>query len=222
MRQKLSAKCMVLCGTILLSNGAMAGPPLICHPFQIEGAKSLPWGGGKDFNSPDPGYDVSRLAQDTLRMLAPDMPVIVRMETLRRAALYGLKDQRAEYELLARLEARALSADAAGKPDPLAAFDAGYLIETLKQVSSVYKVNLAEGLDGTALVQRAITSGGDPAAMEFAAALMGEHMKWPNEHYRRALRSASEGSLTARNLVTHSGGMGGSLAELRARYGKGE
>jgi len=193
MRQRL--RLLIL--STLFANLAMAGPPLICHPFQIDGAKSLPWAAGTDFNSPDPNYDVSKLPHDTLELLAPGTPVIVRMETLRRAALYGVKDQRAEYELLARLTMRALN----GKPDPLALFDAGYLIESLKQMTWTYKRNLAEGLDGAALVERAIRSGVDTAAMEFAASLMGEHVSWPNEHYRRAVASATEGSLVARNLA---------------------
>lgn len=46
--------------------------------------------------------------------------------------------------------------------------------------------------------------------------------KWPNEHYRRALAGAQEGSLLARNLVTHSDGQGQSIAALRAKYGKTE
>jgi hypothetical protein len=212
MRQMLSVAVLLLAGR------AFAGPPLICHPFDIGGAKSLPWAGGRDFNSPDPRYDVSRLVQDTLNLLTPETPVIVRMETLRRAGLYGVKDQRAEYELLARLTGRALSAEAAGKPDALALFDAGYLIETLKQLNWLYKRDLTEGLDGAALVQKAIRNGGDPAAMEFAAALMGGYVSWPNEHYRRALAEASEGSLVARNLVAHSANLGYSLTELRAKY----
>jgi hypothetical protein len=195
---------------------------MICHPFDIGTAKSLPWDGGKDFNSPDPHYDVSRLPQDTLHLLGSDTPVIVRMETLRRAALYGAKDQRAEYELLARLTTRALSAEASGKPDALALFDAGYLIESLKQLTWLYKRDLTDGLDGAALVEKAIRSGSDPAAMEFAASLMGGYVNWPNEHYRRALAKATEGSLAARNLVSHSGNLGRSLAELRAKYSASE
>ena len=205
----------------LFSIPALAGPPLICHPFEIDGAKSLPWAGGRDFNSPDPSYDVRHLTQDTLNLLGPNTPVIVRMETIRRAVLYGAKDQRAAYELLSRLTGEALSSEVSGKPDPLALFDAGYLIESLKQVTWLYKKNLAEGLDGVSMVLKAAGSGMDAPTMEFAASLMGES-KWPNEHYRRALAGTQEGSLLARNLVTHSDGQGQSIAALRAKYGKTE
>ena len=42
----------------LLTLPALAGPPLICHPVEIHGAKSLPWNAsaqgwvGRFFNSP--------------------------------------------------------------------------------------------------------------------------------------------------------------------------
>lgn len=155
----------------LFSIPALAGPPLICHPFEIDGAKSLPWAGGRDFNSPDPSYDVRHLTQDTLNLLGPNTPVIVRMETIRRAVLYGTKDQRVAYELLSRLTGEALSSEVSGKPDPLALFDAGYLIESLKQVTWLYKKNLAEGLDGAPMVLKAAGSGVDAPTMEFAAFL---------------------------------------------------
>ena len=186
---------------LLGASAAVAGPPMICHPFQIDGAKSLPWAGGADYNAPDPKYDVSKLPQDTLNLLTANLPVIVRMETLRRAALYGVKDQRAEYELLARLTMRALDE----KADALALFDAGYLIETLKQLNWMYNRDLTGGMDGARLVEQAIEQGGDRAAMEFAASLMGERVKWPNEHFRRATASAPAGSLVARNLAMMQG-----------------
>jgi len=221
MRRKLTIflGCALLPALLTLSKPAFAGPPLLCHPFEIGGAKSLPWAGGRNFNSPDQAYDAGRLAQDTLSLLRSDTPVIVHMETLRRAALYGIKDQRAEYELLARLTARALSTETGGKPDPVALFDAGYLIETLKQAAWLYKRNLAEGLDGAALVLKAVASGVDTPSMEFAASLMHDG-KWPNEHFRRAVTVATEGSLVARNLVLYSGEKGQSIAGLRTKYAR--
>src|SRR5437016_13841106 len=69
-----------------------AGPPLICHTIEIGQARSLPWvshnwdlGGGETYNT-------KNLAHDTLQILGPDTPVLVRMETLRRATLYARKD----------------------------------------------------------------------------------------------------------------------------------
>ena len=61
-----------------LSTYALAGPPLVCHPFDISGTQSLPWGDGWD--RPDPNYDRAHLPADTLAILTPQAPVLVRME----------------------------------------------------------------------------------------------------------------------------------------------
>jgi hypothetical protein len=201
-----------------------AGPPLLCHPFEIGDAKSLPWAGGQDWNSPLTDYEIGNLVQDSIALLSSDAPVIVRMETLRRAAIYGTKDERVARELLLRLMARALNSDASGKSEALAWFDAGYLVETYKQAkwmfekqaSRLSKKDLTEGMNGYAWVTKAIQSGGDDAAMEFAASLMKGD--WPNEHFQRAVAGAAEGSLLARNLVTHAGDQAKTFAELRAKY----
>src|SRR2546427_7269413 len=65
-----------------------AGPPLLCFPFDIGQARSLPMGQA-NWRTIDPGYDVTHLVDDTLALLGPDTPVIVRMETLRRATIYA-------------------------------------------------------------------------------------------------------------------------------------
>jgi len=49
-------------------------------------------------------YDVSRLVPDTLALLTPSAPVLLRMETLRRATLYGQQRTAVTKELLLRLE----------------------------------------------------------------------------------------------------------------------
>src|SRR5579872_5385312 len=88
--------------TVLLAGAltcvtAFAGPPLICHPHDIGSAKSLPWknDGANKWDNPDPNYSVGHLSADTLQLLTPGTPVIVRMETLRRAAIYGQQDHSA-------------------------------------------------------------------------------------------------------------------------------
>src|SRR2546425_7803398 len=69
---------------------AFAGPPLICHPIEIGQAKSLPL---IDWNQKGTGrYDLRNLTRDTLAILNPSTPVLVRMETLRRATLYARQD----------------------------------------------------------------------------------------------------------------------------------
>src|SRR5207302_1632777 len=68
----------------LLSAVALAGPPLICHPFEIDGANSLPWI-SHDWNlSGSENYDTSKLASDTIAILDSSNVTLVHMETLRR------------------------------------------------------------------------------------------------------------------------------------------
>ena len=202
-----------------LNQTALAGPPLICHPFDIGGAKSLPWSGGA-WTAIKKDYNINRLADDTLALLASDMPVIVRMETLRRAAVYAMKDRGVAVELRSRLATRTHKTN--GKSSALALFDLGYLEETYKQMThNSGNMSFAKNLDGYSSVVKAIELRGGDAEMEFAAALIavyplrGSH----DEHFRKAAIGATEGSLLARNLVTHFGNRGRSIAEIRARLG---
>jgi hypothetical protein len=193
-----------------------AGPPLICHAIDIGDAKSLPWISHSWNLSGGETYDTKNLVRDTLEILAPDTPVLVRMETLRRATLYARKDPIAAKELLARLHARATSAESSGHPDALAWFDVGYLAETYKQwigkdmphMTDGMRMdpNPAAGVDGYAMVKKAIAlrGNGDDPQMEFAAALITlsgpaeEH----RQHAQKAVAGAKTDSLLARNLAT--------------------
>ena len=56
------------------------------------------------------------------------------------------------------------------------------------------------GVDGYALVQKAITMTGSSAEMEFAASLMKDGPA-AAEHRRRAVAGAKAGSLLAKNLA---------------------
>src|SRR5579859_5716508 len=86
---------------LLFADSAMAGPPLICHAFEIGQAKSLPLAShGWNLRGSE-NYDTKNLATDTLEILQPDTPVLVRIETLRRATLYARKDPLAAKALLA-------------------------------------------------------------------------------------------------------------------------
>ena len=62
---------------------AMAGPPLICHPFTIGQAASLP-AIDLNYQKGAGSYDLQNLTKDTLAILESHAPVLVRMETLRR------------------------------------------------------------------------------------------------------------------------------------------
>jgi hypothetical protein len=160
---------MTLAAVLLAARPALAGPPLLCFPFEIGHARSLPVGTGS-WHAVDPRYDASRLVDDTLALLTPDAPVIVRMETLRRATLYAAKDSARAAALLDRLQQRAAVRDA---NVALAVFDFGYLAETYKQAEflSGTLLKTAQAVDGYNLVAKAAALGGDPE-IQFALAVM--------------------------------------------------
>ena len=184
----------------IVATPALAGPPLVCFPYDIGTARSLPWDAqGHAWKGMRTDYRVSQLTGDTLALLTPTTPVIVRMETLRRAALYATKDPAIAQSLLATLLNRAKATGA----DSLAALDAGYLVETYKQTAAMSPATaaLADGIDGYALASRSL-AGHDPA-MEFAAAMMaadGRRGAWA-EHVRFARSGAQADQLLARNIA---------------------
>jgi hypothetical protein len=208
----------------LLAIAAVAGPPLICWPFDIGDAKSLPFGGG-NWNAPDPSYNIQNLADDTLALLQPTTPVIVRMETIRRATVYTMKDRDAAVQLLERLEARSNESAKSSKTDSLALFDLGYMIETYKQAHwRDALTEIAAGRDGYAMITRAIQLRGHDAEMEFAAALIktdfADSASIRTAHLRLAVAGARDGSLLAKNILSHSALLqvkSDSLAELRTQ-----
>jgi hypothetical protein len=110
-----------------VASPALAGPPLLCFPFDIGPATSLPW--DKDNNQwkgMRADYDVSHLTADTVALLTPATPILVRMETLRRAALYATKDDKVAHGLVDTLVFRTKkSVNAAPAEAALAEFDAG-------------------------------------------------------------------------------------------------
>jgi hypothetical protein len=203
---------LALAVLLCFANVALGGPPLICHTIEIGDAKSLPWVSHSWNLEGGENYDTQNLVRDTLEILGPSTPVIVRMETLRRATLYARKDPLAAKELLARLQARAASAEDSGQTDALAWFDVGYLAETYSQwIGKAWmrvnpqEQNPAAGVDGYALVEKALTIRGPDPQMEFAAALitLSGHPSEHLEHAQRAIAGAKNDPLLARNLATH-------------------
>jgi hypothetical protein len=196
-----------------LAGAAEAGPPLICHQFDAGKAALLPWAGGQGWNTPDRSYDVQRLTADTMRLLSGEAPVLARMENLRRATIYAAQDKQVAAQLLTALLGRALTAAAKDPGKALAWFDAGYLIESYRQASHIYKWDMLAGaeraawnlrsepeLDGYSFVRKAIHLAGPQPEMEFAASLMKDGPV-SAEHRRRALTGAPAGSLLAKNLA---------------------
>jgi len=219
----------VLCA---LSPVAMAGPPLICHAIDIGQAKTLPWTSDTWNLSGKETYDVSHLVDDTLALLTPTTPALVRMETLRRATLYAQKDPLVVKQLLFRLRSRALESNAKGRPDAYAWFDMGYLVESYHQANWLFKKaqeerkgwtreeksNPATGIDGYALIEKAIKLRGEDPEMEFAAALItlgGSNYPGHQEHLQKALDGANANPLLARNLSARFiGAQSSTMAEM--------
>jgi hypothetical protein len=158
---------------------ALAGPPLICHSIDIGRHRSLPWLTTDRWNGAEPSYDVGRLIEDTLEIVVPDAPIAVRMETLRRAAIYSARREGLADRLTVRLVARAMDDQAAGASDPSAWFDAGYFVETLRDAAKIYPylqgvqrdawmIRADPNIDGLAWIRTAIRLG-DVGARPVAA-----------------------------------------------------
>ena len=218
---------------LLLATAAMAGPPLICHAIEIGNARSLPWIGHSWNLTGSEKYDLKRLVPDTLAILDSNAPVLVRMETLRRATLYARQDPQVARELLGNVVARSTKAENAGHADALADFDAGYLIETYKQWIGRNLPHMTDGmrmdanpaanLDGYALVKKAIGLRGEDAEMEFAAALMtlGGPQAAHKQHVSKAMAGARSDALLAENLKTRFlGDPGMTVAEVFSKETK--
>lgn len=206
---------LTLLAAAAVARPAFAGPPLLCHPFDIGAAKSLPWSGASSWFDGEPGYDIKHLADDTVAVLTPAVPVIVRMETLRRAAIYASRDRNSARQLLLIITDRARG-DASGKTDPLTLFDAGYLTETLREVGRVGERSnqlgpdaasmsaLVQNVDGYALVQKSLAMRPADGSIELASALIaassGNRKAEYASHAEKARTAAKQDALLERNL----------------------
>jgi len=212
----LRSACAALVAFGIAASSAWAGPPLICHAFDIGNAKSLPWashdwnlGGGEN-------YDTSGLSKDTLAILDSSRITLVHMETLRRATLYARKDSQAAKQLLLMLTARAEASERSARPDALAIFDAGYLAEAYKQWLGDGAKNPANGMDGYTLVGNALRLNTSDAQMQFAAALIALRLPQAQrqEHAKKAVAGAKTDELLARNLSSHFLGQSQTMAAM--------
>jgi len=201
--------------SLLFAVAVLAGPPLICHAFDIGDAKSLPWISHSWNLSGSETYDTSKLASDTVAILAADSTVLVHMETLRRATLYARKDSAAAKQLFTRIVMGTKDAQPT-ESRALMYFDSGYLAEAYKQWLGDSN-NPAANIDGYALVKEALRIRGNDPQMELAAALMtlsgpgAEHQG----HAQKAIAGAKGDPLLARNLSTRFiGSQGPTIAEL--------
>jgi hypothetical protein len=198
---------------MVIAAPVFAGPPLLCHPFDIGQARSLPWDGGGGWSDGKSDYKVDRVIADTEALLTSSTPVLVRMETLRRASLYASTNAQVAKQLLSRLVARADASETAGRPDALALLDAAYVTEAYREIASMSAspefAGRAEGVraaignaDGYALISRSVAARpGDPA-IHFAAALIAADKNQARyaDHATKARAGAATDPLLAKNL----------------------
>ncbi len=205
----------VLAATLVvtLATPAVAGPPLLCHPYDTGNARSLPWDGTRGWSGDLPDYKLERLIADTDALLTPSTPVIARMETLRRASLYASRDRAIARELLGRLVSRAKAADAKGAPDALAWLDAAYVAGAFHEISllgnnagfrdrALAAREALGDLDAYALIQRSIAERAEDPALHFAAALIASDRNRAayRTHVEKARRGVTQDALLARNI----------------------
>ncbi|MGE3106764.1 MAG: hypothetical protein AB7G11_13115 [Phycisphaerales bacterium] len=199
---------------------SLPGPPMICQPFDIGNSSSI---GDVSMNR----YDSKKLIADTLEVLSPKAPTLVRMETLRRATVAVASDPAMAKELTLRLTSRVLDADASGKSSAQAWFDAGYLAASLSEmgVNLGYKPGLDNGCEGYAWLKKAAALNDKDAGIEFACALAthpamhkGTHETY-RSHLARAASLASGDALANKNIQAHCKNWDVKLDDLKARAG---
>jgi|SRR5580765_315673 len=211
MRKTLTAS--IVLAVLALAIPALAGPPFVCHPFEIGTAKSLP----SDPNSwiaIRTDYDIHRVVADTDALLTPSTPTLVRMETLRRAALYASLDRAIAEQLIATMMARVQKAEQSGQSMAVALFDAGYVVEALSEIEQfgnhmkefAGREKLLAGLtrpyDGRALIQKSLALRAGDASIEFALTLLLSSKEKDREmHLRKARAGADDDGLLASNLA---------------------
>jgi hypothetical protein len=209
LRSHASLGTLVALALLSMARPALAGPPFLCHQFEIGAAQSLPWDGRQWDGRID--YGVSHLVADTQTLLAPSTPVLIRMETLRRATLYAMRDQKIASALYTAVLDRARSLEHEGRPDALAWFDAAYLTEAFRESRWLADMGefrgptaaleqLTADIDPIPVLQKSLAlRPGDPS-IEFAMALLAQRGPVKQEHVRNARRGAAKDMLLARNI----------------------
>jgi hypothetical protein len=195
-----------------LAAPALAGPPFICHPFEIGESASLPWTKG-DWLGMSPDYDITRVVADTEALLKADMPTLARMETLRRAVLYASRDRALAERLLAAFTERVHAADTAGRTDALAIFDAGYVLEAMSEIEMLGHhmgsdlatrgrtlAGMTRPDEGRSLILKSAALRGDDAGIAFALALI-ERTENKQPHLLKARAGARHDRLLATNMA---------------------
>ena len=229
----VSALATLVISLIVSVDGVLAGPPLLCHAIEIGEAKSLPWGGGAWQSDKIDLKDDAFVAR-TLELLSPDVAVLTRMETIRRATIHAAERPKAADALLSGIHARVAKMNAAKEPDAIILFDLGYFMACYIQMNIVTDHN-STGYSGKErkalavpdeprpyeLVKKSASLSPADASIEFALALLTSYPTHAahKTHLQNAVAGATEGSFLATNLVQHFGRQGQTLTDLRTSFG---
>lgn len=217
--------------TTLVVGPAEAGPPLLCHEIQIGEIKSLPWGDDTFKKSAD--YSPASVVDDTLKLLDGELPVLARMETLRRATLYIERDSAKADQLLGSLLTRTLDAEVVMEAKVLALryFDAGYFAATLQQAGIETAFGPANGkhdlhrVPGYAWMVRAYKMADLDGDMAFGLALVTADSRM-TEHtmfVERAAQTSAANDAARNDLLGWIGQIRGTTLEaIRAKYGSAD
>ena len=184
----------------------------LMYPFDIGDAPSLPW--GSDWWQGRADYNLANLLADTEELLTPSPPIIVRLETLRRAAIYASNDRHVAELLFRTFSERARAAEQSRRPDPVVFLDAAFVTDTLWQIGehsnppfteqSRQVRGVVDGVDGYAFIKKSRAFGLNDPALEFGAAMIAGVRRLGTvtfaEHARKARAGANHDSLVARNL----------------------
>ena len=207
MQKKTFVASFVL-AALALAAPALAGPPFNCHVFDIGSAKSLPWGAANNWMGMRDDYDPRHVVADTEALLTPSTPILVRMETLRRASLYASRERAVAEQLIKAMMARVDAADQTGQA--VALFDAGFVVEAINEIeqSSRYSkslggrevVGLTNPSDGPALIRKSLALRPGDTSIEFALGLISRTPE-SEAHFRNARAGAREDALLANNLA---------------------
>lgn len=196
------------------SSRVALGPPLVCFPFDIGTARSLPWSAEGGAFDGDPKYSGESLVRDTIAILEESRDVLVHMETLRQACIYASRfDGRpvkgaaggskgrpslTADRLIVKILDRSLRTLAKEPRSELAWLDAGYVLGASE------KLGTSHGCEELTYLRNARDAAPADAAVQFAlaAAILDspEREGWQAE-FRSALTRAPEGSLVRKNLL---------------------
>lgn len=218
---KLRKTLLMLVIGAVLPAAARSGPPLLCHPYEIGDAKSLPWGGGPFDRHKT--YDTTKLIPDTLALLTHQTPMLERMETLRRAAIYANSTSKEKCaELTKALDARRSETLGSGTPQN------AKVLREIDYWLTVGAIAQFEYRDGAPANRRAAYDGlvkalGETprtAEIEFVLATMSWDLQIPEHHghIAAACDQTAEDSLLAANIRARFGDGRKPLKDIRAAH----